>query len=343
MLSSSEDESGDEANPTPLVHRLRSRTSRNSLVKQASSDIDADGEEESELDDQGQSSPQPRRRESRANPKSNTSDMSMRQASSQQSQPGGKTLPDRGAKRKAIQALKGGESDTEDDDAKMLDGDEEMVSAEEDEGVREDGDHEEEEEDGDGPRSGPRTRSQLRARDETASQRTVVMESDEDDGARGREDTSHSPLSPTPGPDRMDIEETPAPEHRTRSGKAFGKWQTRRNRLRQEAIDDPDMEALEEEVDDEEETEDEEEDEAFETGPLRVEVDGKLLIPDVNLRDATQASLVRLLRDELVQLCEARGIEVGGTKPQLAKALLEWVCQIIFLVLTGCDVGYFWR
>jgi hypothetical protein len=46
---------------------------------------------------------------------------------------------------------------------------------------------------------------------------------------------------------------------------------------------------------------------------------------DVDLRDATQASLVRLLRDELVQLCEARGIEVGGTKPQLAKALLEWV------------------
>jgi hypothetical protein len=35
--------------------------------------------------------------------------------------------------------------------------------------------------------------------------------------------------------------------------------------------------------------------------------------------------LTRLLRDELVEMCEARGIEVGGTKPHLAKALLEWV------------------
>jgi hypothetical protein len=46
---------------------------------------------------------------------------------------------------------------------------------------------------------------------------------------------------------------------------------------------------------------------------------------DLDLSDATISSLTRLLRDELVEMCEARGIEVGGTKPVLAKALLEWV------------------
>ncbi len=45
----------------------------------------------------------------------------------------------------------------------------------------------------------------------------------------------------------------------------------------------------------------------------------------MDLTDATVSTLTRLLRDELVQLCEAGGLEVGGTKPQLAKALLELV------------------
>ena len=236
-------------------------------MKNASSDLEADGEEESEIDGAGQVSPRSRRRESRSKPKSNISDTSMKQSSSQQS---GKSLPDRGAKRKAMQALKGGESDTEDDDAKMMDGDEEMNSAEEEEPEVDDADEEvedaQEDEDDEGPRSGPLTRSQLRAQGEILSQRTVTMGSDGEDDDRKREDASRSPLSPTPGPERMDLEETPAPEHRTRSGKAFGKWQTRRNRLRQEAIDDPDMEELEEEADEDEEEEDEEEDQTFETG-----------------------------------------------------------------------------
>jgi hypothetical protein len=46
---------------------------------------------------------------------------------------------------------------------------------------------------------------------------------------------------------------------------------------------------------------------------------------DIDLAEATQTSLTRLLRDQLVKLCEARGLEVGGTKPQLAKSLLDWV------------------
>ena len=48
----------------------------------------------------------------------------------------------------------------------------------------------------------------------------------------------------------------------------------------------------------------------------------------MDLTDATLSSLIRLLRDELVQMCEARGLEVGGTKPQLAKLLLQWACPI---------------
>ena len=39
---------------------------------------------------------------------------------------------------------------------------------------------------------------------------------------------------------------------------------------------------------------------------------------------ATQKTLVRQRRDDLVRLCEARELEVDGTKAQLAYALLEW-------------------
>ena len=58
---------------------------------------------------------------------------------------------------------------------------------------------------------------------------------------------------------------------------------------------------------------------------------------DLDLSDATISSLTRLLRDELVEMCEARGIEVGVTKPVLAKALLEWVSphHITRPLLTG--------
>lgn len=45
---------------------------------------------------------------------------------------------------------------------------------------------------------------------------------------------------------------------------------------------------------------------------------------DSTLQEATLPTLTRLRRDQLVQMCEARDLEVGGTKPQLAKALLEW-------------------
>ncbi|KAH9996875.1 hypothetical protein BJV77DRAFT_986748 [Russula vinacea] len=48
------------------------------------------------------------------------------------------------------------------------------------------------------------------------------------------------------------------------------------------------------------------------------------VMDDVDLTIATAKSLVRLRRDDLVRLCESRDLDVEGTKPQLAEALLEW-------------------
>ncbi|EJD05707.1 kinase-like protein, partial [Fomitiporia mediterranea MF3/22] len=45
---------------------------------------------------------------------------------------------------------------------------------------------------------------------------------------------------------------------------------------------------------------------------------------EFDLTSATQKTLVRLRRDDLVRLCETRELDVDGTKPQLAQALLEW-------------------
>jgi hypothetical protein len=44
----------------------------------------------------------------------------------------------------------------------------------------------------------------------------------------------------------------------------------------------------------------------------------------VDLTIATAKSLVRLRRDDLIRLCESRDLDVEGTKPQLAVALLQW-------------------
>lgn len=46
--------------------------------------------------------------------------------------------------------------------------------------------------------------------------------------------------------------------------------------------------------------------------------------PSIDLSTATFSTLSKLRRDELVRMCEARNLEVGGTKPRLARALLDW-------------------
>lgn len=62
---------------------------------------------------------------------------------------------------------------------------------------------------------------------------------------------------------------------------------------------------------------------------------------DVDLATTTLSSLTRLRRDQLVHMCEARSLEVGGTKSQLARALFEWVRDDVatptaMLKLTRC-------
>lgn len=52
---------------------------------------------------------------------------------------------------------------------------------------------------------------------------------------------------------------------------------------------------------------------------------------EVDLSEETAKSLARYRRYELVRLCESRNLDVDGTKPQLVKALLEWVRNVFSL------------
>ncbi|KAF4576652.1 hypothetical protein EYR40_000899 [Pleurotus pulmonarius] len=54
------------------------------------------------------------------------------------------------------------------------------------------------------------------------------------------------------------------------------------------------------------------------------ETDNEPSEEDVDLTIATVKTLVRLRRDDLLRLCESRDLDVVGTKPQLAAALLQW-------------------
>ncbi|WVF65673.1 hypothetical protein IAT40_000404 [Kwoniella sp. CBS 6097] len=301
---------------TPLAHRLRPRGQRDSFAKETSSEVDADDEEnegetdtgtvtvEDEDGDEDVDSPLPTRR-LRSTDRLINSDISMSPSSSKTNN--NRSLPARGAKKKAMQALKGGESETEMEMDVDMNGTEDI---EDDEEIMED--------EGDDDR--PQTRAQQKSRPSSKGsppiRRLTRRKSRASPSARPASEAegAESDLTITPNGSpkpEQDVMETPAPVHTTRSGKAFGVMQSRKKRLRQEARDDPDMDVDEDEDNDEDDDEDEtDEDESFEV--------------DIDLTDATITSLTRLLRDELVQMCEARGIEVGGTKPQLAKALIEW-------------------
>jgi hypothetical protein len=47
--------------------------------------------------------------------------------------------------------------------------------------------------------------------------------------------------------------------------------------------------------------------------------------PDIELERHTAATLLRLRRNALERLCETRDLDIAGTKPQLAQALINWV------------------
>ena len=60
---------------------------------------------------------------------------------------------------------------------------------------------------------------------------------------------------------------------------------------------------------------------------------------DVDWKAATHATLVRLRRDDLVKLCSTRDIDVAGTKPQLAQALIDWVRSPSFSSFRSFDTS----
>ncbi|KIS00091.1 TKL protein kinase [Cryptococcus deuterogattii 2001/935-1] len=260
---------------TPIVKRLRPRGVRGggSFMKEPSTDV-TDSEDDAEEADaeatEVEEEPQPKERKSRsksisqANLTKYDGDVDMAPASEQRSS---KSLPTRGAKKKAIERMQGIERGREDEDMEM----------------DKEGDIEMEKGTPTPPATPPRRGLPSRPSTPKLDQESAMVGSPTLSVASETETT------------------TPRPVHTTRSGKAFGAIQNRRLQLLQETRNDPDM--------DDEDGSDEE--------------DGE---PELNidLSEATMASLIRLLRDELVQMCEARGIEVGGTKPQLAKALLEW-------------------
>ncbi|WVR09155.1 hypothetical protein IAU60_006217 [Kwoniella sp. DSM 27419] len=303
-----EDESED-GEETPLVQRLRPRGTGGSFVGEASSEVDADDEDnETEADadvatsvdddevnddeDDGDGSPAPLR-QLRSRDTVLDSDVSINSSNKSAV----RSLPTRGAKKKALRALKADASDSE-VDVEMADDATEVGDGPNDHAANE-GQHVDE------PPQGSRTRLTRRASRASA----VSRETNDQKTMEGDFTTPHA----SPEPIDEDTQMTPGQIHTTRSGKLFGVMQSRRRRLKQEAREDPDMvveEDDEDEDDDADDADETDEDDSFQA--------------DVDLTDATVASLTRLLRDELVELCEARGIEVGGTKPQLAKALIEW-------------------
>ena len=108
MAKTDEDENTME---TPLVHRLRPRT-RSSFLKESSSEVDADAEDEYEETEAESPGPSRRLRSADRAPDSDLPMASVRRDS--------RHLPDRTAKRKAIEALKDFESD--EDETMEIDG-----------------------------------------------------------------------------------------------------------------------------------------------------------------------------------------------------------------------------
>lgn len=54
------------------------------------------------------------------------------------------------------------------------------------------------------------------------------------------------------------------------------------------------------------------------------EIDETIDGDDFDLAVATKKTLLRMRRDNLVRMCETRDLDVAGTKPQLARSLLQW-------------------
>lgn len=145
----------------------------------------------------------------------------------------------------------------------------------------------------------------------------VVEEMDDEDAESLHEDedvyvdNTLCPVEPTP--------------RKLRSGKVLGGEDLNGD---EEERDDQEIDLELESVDvDADSAEDADADEAMEEEDCRYPSlyrFSMLIVDEVDLTLATQKTLIRLRRDDLVRLCETRDLNVAGTKPQLAQSLLQW-------------------
>ena len=73
---------------------------------------------------------------------------------------------------------------------------------------------------------------------------------------------------------------------------------------------------------------------------------------EIDLEEQTATTLSKYRKEQLVRLCESKGVDAEGTKPQLVKALLQWVsihynftpsCVLSFLVAVASSICFLRR
>ncbi|KAG2147232.1 hypothetical protein BD769DRAFT_1649870 [Suillus cothurnatus] len=152
------------------------------------------------------------------------------------------------------------------------------------------------------------------------------VEMNEDGSSMDDEESEQSEDSrDVDGDDDVDVEETSSPPLTTtprklRNGKVVGEECQEEEPGEDEEQDDNESVDLEaEDIDIDAEGEDEVED-IEEAEEIDEAIDGD----DFDLAVATKKTLLRMRRDNLVRMCETRDLDVAGTKPQLARSLLQW-------------------
>ncbi|THH10287.1 hypothetical protein EW145_g1443 [Phellinidium pouzarii] len=117
--------------------------------------------------------------------------------------------------------------------------------------------------------------------------------------------------------DEDEEELTTVGPRKLRSGKIVGEDAVEVDEAEEDLNDDANENSASEIEVDQEESNDIEEGEQME------EEDG-VMEDEFDWSSATQKTLIRLRRDDLVGLCESRELDADGTKPQLVQALLRW-------------------
>ncbi|KAG0697001.1 hypothetical protein DFH29DRAFT_174803 [Suillus ampliporus] len=146
------------------------------------------------------------------------------------------------------------------------------------------------------------------------------VEANEDESGMDDEESELSEDSrDVDGDDDAYVEESTSPVPTTprklRNGKVVGEECEEEGSGEDEGQDGDESIDLEaEDIDIDAEGEDEEAD----------EVDEAIESDDCDLTVATKKTLLRMRRDNLVRMCETRDLDIAGTKPQLARSLLQW-------------------